>query len=664
MPSIRTQLPRSFAAFLGRFARLTEVQERGIPPILAGKDTLLCAPTATGKTEAYAAPLVERVMAGSRKTVLILMVSPTRALANDLKRRLEARMDQVGVPFGRYTGEHKERTEGKLPAVLVTTPEALDSLLARRPRVLRDLVGVVLDEIHILDGTPRGDQLRILLHRLEQVTERPFQRVAASATVAAPEDLAARYLREAEIVATGGSRRIRAKAFHGFGLDDVARHLNAIAKQGFRKILCFCNARNGVELYAAGLQNRTAFGDKVYPHHGSLARRVRERTERLFLEAPAAVCVATLTLELGIDIGTVDYVLLLGVPPSVENLTQRIGRGSRRGDTIRVGYVYTHEGERLLYRVLFSRGAKGNFCNDPYSFRPGVLVQQAMICAGAEDYVTTRRMDEISPPDIRARYAPGFSGALLDRMAEKDLLESVGRGRYVLSEASDRKYVRGVLHSNIASAPDLPVVDRLTGEIVAEIAARAEGDSRKLQIAGAGRREVRNVDGRLLTDSAPGGEPARFQSQPLAGMAFHLAREIAIELGAKPNQLVQRRGGGGFILLHGLGTVGGLLLREALTPVVGKARIGEVTPITMQLVKPLDRIIPPDESHAAGLLSSRERRLASLAGMGPYHRVLPASVGLQALREATFLDGVLDFISRAELVHEESLPAPRVWEIL
>jgi len=661
---MRAQLPRTFGAFLGRFAHPTEVQTRGIPPILAGKDTLLCAPTATGKTEAYAAPLVERVLAGPKGGVRLLLVSPTRALANDLKRRLEVRMDDVGVPFGRYTGEHKERAAGKLPIVVVTTPEALDSLLARRPRTLRDLVGVVLDEIHILDGTPRGDQLRILLHRLERVTERPVQRVAASATVAAPEDLAARYLSEAEIVATGGSRTIRAKAFDGAGLDDVARHLNAIARQGFRKVLCFCNSRNDVERFAAGLRNRTAFGDKVYPHHGSLARRVRERTERLFLESTAAVCAATLTLELGIDIGTVDYVLLLGVPPSVENLTQRIGRGSRRGDTIRVGYACAHPGEELLYRVLFSLSASGRFCADPYAFRPGVFVQQAMVLAGAEDYVTARRLDAISPPEIRSGLPAHFSRELLAHLAEKKLLESAGRGRYVLSEAADRKYERGVLHSNIDSGQDLPVVDRLTGEIVGEVAPREGRDSRRLQIAGAGRREVRIANGRLLTDGAAGGEPARFQSRPLPGMAFHLAREIAGELGAKPNQLVLRRGGGGFILLHGLGAVGGLLLRESLTPVVGKARIGDVTPITLQLSKPIDRIEPPEKALAAGLLASRERRLAALAGMGPYHRFLPKTVRLQALRGAVHLDGVLDFLSRAALIKEEHRAAPRVWELL
>src|SRR5690606_26195628 len=152
-------------AFLGRFPRATEVQELAIPHVLVGRDVLISAPTASGKTEAYAAPAVERIGATRQGSPALLLVSPTRALANDLKRRLEGPLFDVKVPFGRYTGEHKERVDGALPEVVVTTPEALDSLLARRAKLLSGVRTVVLDEIHVLDGSGRGDQLRVLLQR-------------------------------------------------------------------------------------------------------------------------------------------------------------------------------------------------------------------------------------------------------------------------------------------------------------------------------------------------------------------------------------------------------------------------------------------------------------------------------------------------------------------
>ncbi|MBI4880451.1 MAG: DEAD/DEAH box helicase, partial [Planctomycetes bacterium] len=197
---VRDLLPRTLNAFFGRFANFTSVQEQAIPALLGGRDALLCAPTASGKTEAYAAPLVERMLGAPRCPYRILFISPTRALANDLKRRLEERMAQLGVAFGRHTGEHKERVEGHPPEVAVMTPESLDSLLARRAAALAGVISVVLDEVHVLDGTPRGDHARLLLHRLDQCAAARPQRVAASATVDRPAEVAGRYLREALVV--------------------------------------------------------------------------------------------------------------------------------------------------------------------------------------------------------------------------------------------------------------------------------------------------------------------------------------------------------------------------------------------------------------------------------------------------------------------------------
>jgi len=108
---VRDLLPRTFPAFLGRFPRLTAIQEEGVPAILAGRDVLLAAPTATGKTEAYAAPLAEHILEGERAPFSVLIVSPTRALANDLKRRLEERMAHVGVTFGATPGSTRNGWE-------------------------------------------------------------------------------------------------------------------------------------------------------------------------------------------------------------------------------------------------------------------------------------------------------------------------------------------------------------------------------------------------------------------------------------------------------------------------------------------------------------------------------------------------------------------------
>ena len=106
----RELLPATLGPWFGRFDAPTEVQRRGVPPIRAGRDVLLCSATASGKTEAFAAPAAELVRETVGGPATALFVAPTRALCNDLKRRLEGPMQRVDVSFGRYTGEHKERT--------------------------------------------------------------------------------------------------------------------------------------------------------------------------------------------------------------------------------------------------------------------------------------------------------------------------------------------------------------------------------------------------------------------------------------------------------------------------------------------------------------------------------------------------------------------------
>ena len=233
-----------------------------------------------------------------------------------------------------------------------------------------------------------------------------------------------------------------------------------------------------------------------------------------------------------------------------------------------------------------------------------------------------------------------------------------------MSEAEDRKYDRGLLHGNIASPRDIKVVDRLTGDEVGGIASGRGTDMERLQIGGMGRRGVMEDGDRLLTDAAPGGVPARFTSRPLPGMTFRLARAVAAELGVGDGQVVQRRSGDGFSIVHGLGTAGSLLLRQCLIPVVGKARINRLTPITVHLLRPLEALPRPTDADLSILLTSRERGLASMAAMGPFHRFLPGDMRRRAVRAATYLDGVVRFLADAEFIREDDKPAPGVWDLL
>ncbi|MCA9320262.1 MAG: DEAD/DEAH box helicase [Planctomycetes bacterium] len=648
----RDFLPRSWNAFFGQFHTLTPIQTQAIEPILAGRDVLLSAPTASGKTEAFAAPAAEIVLAApKREGLLVLIVSPTRALANDLKRRLESRFDALGVRFGRYTGEHKERIDGRMPDVAVTTPEALDSILARRPQIVRDLRLIVLDEIHVLDGTPRGDQLRVLLHRLDLVTERRPQRLAASATIDTPDALGARYLEDAVITQAQGARRIAARPFAGRGPVEMQAHLRFLAGEGFRKVLVFCRRRADVEIYASALTDRCVFDDLVFAHHGSLARPERERTERRFLESKAAVCFATMTLEMGIDIGSVDYVILASPPADVASLLQRIGRGGRRTDEARAGYLVASPAEDHRYRSMFRAGARSELLGRPYGFRPSVLAQQALIIAGADGWVDTASLRRAVPTHIWKESAPLEAQSLLDALVEAELLEDPRGGRYVLAAESELRYERGSLHANIAGDQGAAVIDRLTGDVLGHL--DLEGQHR-VNVAGKGRVVIKQDQDRVLTDRSDIAATPQFRSRGAPSTSFALARRTIEDLKIPPGTIAQWPHGDATILLHGMGSVGAHLLTRLLRDQNAKLSIEKSSPFCHVLSKPLTKLPVLEGAWLDRFVKDQAGRLAKTLSMGPFHALLPVEVREAAVSRAGGLDLLTAFLATATL----SRPTP------
>jgi ATP-dependent Lhr-like helicase len=154
--------------------------------VLEGGDVLILAGTGSGKTEAVLAPLAQRWLPAMRREggCTILYVTPTRALANDLLRRIEPPMEALGLRVGVRHGERNDLSRARKPDLLITTPESLDVLLTGRDAALQSVRGVVLDEIHLLYNTQRGFQLGVLLKRLDAFTGTVCQVVGLSATVA------------------------------------------------------------------------------------------------------------------------------------------------------------------------------------------------------------------------------------------------------------------------------------------------------------------------------------------------------------------------------------------------------------------------------------------------------------------------------------------------
>ena len=384
--TLKNRLPRTWGAFFGRYGSFTSVQSAAIPLLLDGENVVLCAATASGKTEAALAPLIEHHLPPVRPTSLtILYLLPTRALINDLARRLAAPLDMLRVSCAVKTRDLDSFDPRHPSDLLLTTPESLDALLASETKALVGLRAIVIDELHVFDGTVRGDQLRVLLNRLRQVRvhaarvgdadAETIQYVALSATLPQPMIAAARYFPAAQVVRINSQRPITLEkiALDTASPSGLLDYLDTFHQRGWRKALVFCNTRAEVEAYASAVRDANSpFGEAVYVHYSNLERERRREIEAQFAHAEAALCFASSTLELGIDIGDIDVTLLIGAPGSAAAFTQRVGRANRRQQTARAVCFYRTPLESLLFEALL---------NLPESlasaaFRPSIAVQQ------------------------------------------------------------------------------------------------------------------------------------------------------------------------------------------------------------------------------------------------------------------------------------------------
>ncbi|PRY95632.1 ATP-dependent Lhr-like helicase [Hasllibacter halocynthiae] len=319
-----------------------EMLERKDDPAL-----LLIAPTGGGKTLAGFLPTLVELEDGAHEGIHTIYVSPLKALANDIKRNLATPIAEMALPIrvedrtGDTSQTRRKRQRADPPHVLLTTPESLALLLSYEdaPRIFRGLRRVIVDEIHALAENKRGDQLMLLLGRLQTLVP-GMRRVGLSATVEDPEAMADR-LRfhpdpctivladpgpEPDIAMltspdpppwAGGGGRYAIPAI----LDEVRRHTTT---------LIFHNTRAQAEIFFHALWLANEDDLPIGIHHGSLSREQRQRVEAAMAEGELRAIVCTASLDLGIDWGDVDLVIQIGAPKNVKRLVQRIGRANHR----------------------------------------------------------------------------------------------------------------------------------------------------------------------------------------------------------------------------------------------------------------------------------------------------------------------------------------------
>jgi ATP-dependent helicase Lhr and Lhr-like helicase len=539
-PALEPFSPAVRAWFATSFPEPTAPQVQGWPAIAAGRHTLVCAPTGTGKTLAAFLWGIDRLVTAPppedrlRRTRL-LYLSPLRALAFDVEKNLRSPLvgiglaaERLGVGFtaptvGMRTGDTVARERQALvrhpPDLLITTPESLYLMLTSSAReTLRGVEAVIVDEIHALAPTKRGAHLALSLERLEALCEVPPQRIGLSATQRPLEEVA-RFLggfgapgepRPVTIVDAGIRKPLQLEVV--VPVEDMGelgrtveppsgpasvgpvrksiwpsvypRILQQVLEH--RSTIVFCNARRLAERLAARLNELAeseglvpaGSGELVKAHHGSLAREQRVVIEDQLKRGELRALVATSSLELGIDMGAVDLVIQVESPGAVSRGLQRIGRAGHSVGEPSKGSIYPkHRGDLLEAAVVARRMHEGAIEATRYLRNPlDVLAQQVVAATAVEPW---------ADQDLRAlvRRAAGFtelSDELFDNVL--DLLA----GRYPSEEF-------GELRPRV-------VWDRVAGVV------RGRDGAKRLAVTSGGTIPDRGLFGVFLPDGTRVGE--------------------------------------------------------------------------------------------------------------------------------------------------------------
>lgn len=466
--------------FLSRFGSATEPQIEGWPHILARKATLISAPTGSGKTLAAFLvcidKLVRKALDGKlSETTEVLYISPLKALSNDVQKNLEGPLAEIvalakergydmpdirtAVRTGDTLPAERQSMLKKPPHILVTTPESLYILLTadKSRKNLESVRTIIVDEIHAVADDKRGSHLALSLERLDALCDKKPVRIGLSATQK-PIELVAQFLvgsdRPQPIIVSVGQKRTLDLSIQSLGqpLGAVCSNemweeiYDKIAKytETHRSVLVFVNTRKLSERMAFQLAERLG-EEAVAAHHGSLSRKLRLNAESRLKAGTLKVLVATASLELGIDIGSVDLVCLVSSPRSIAASLQRIGRaGHWRGATPKGRIFATTRDELVECAAIIKAIREGDLDRLQIPDAPiDILAQQIVatccteewneddlynMCRSAYPY---KELTRETFSDVMQMLADGFEGRSVRFGAylHRDRINNVVRGR-------------------------------------------------------------------------------------------------------------------------------------------------------------------------------------------------------------------------------------------
>jgi ATP-dependent helicase Lhr and Lhr-like helicase len=559
---------------------LRPLQRDAVQPVLRGDDALLLAPTAGGKTEAAAFPVLTRMSDEGWTGLSVIYLCPLKALLNNLLPRLEV--------YGAWAGRRVALWHGDTPAsrrkamltdppdLLLTTPESLESMLVSTGvdhRQFADLRAVIVDEVHAFGAGDRGWHLLAVLERLSRIAGRPLQRIGLSATVGNPAELLT-WLQGSEAgkrpgvvvapeaVTEGGAvstvrsdeSRTAATASPAEGADIQLDYVGSVenaakviaALYRGEKRLVFCDSKRLVEQLGARLRE---LGVTTYLIHASLSLDERRRAEQAFAEGRDCVIVSTSALELGIDVGDLDRVIQVNAPLTVAAFLQRLGRSGRRPGTRRnCLFLALDEDDLLLAAGLLLAWSRGFV--EPVAAPPSprhITAQQLLALCLQEGQVGERTWQEWLPlPALTDSASPIASYLVAHGYLDSD------NGMLFIGPEAERRFGHRhfmALMAVFTAPPEFTVLhgrDELGRVDPSLLADRVEGP--RLLLLGGRSWRVTWTDWkrrRCFVEPAEDGGRARWLSDGVGGISYEIARSMRdVLLGAEVPVTLTRRASG------------------------------------------------------------------------------------------------------------------------
>lgn len=538
-------------AIVGRlgWSALRPVQELAGEALLDGKNALILAPTAGGKTEAAIFPFLAGMIEQPPFGMALLYVAPLRALLNNQAERLGRYAEMIGLRrflwHGDVGGSARQRFLRDPAEILMTTPESLEVMLLS-PRVperalFSGLRYVVIDEIHALAGSDRGAQLMSVLERIGDLATADVQRAGLSATVGNPAALL-RWLqgtseREGVVVdpaRTAARRQILvAERNDPEQLAEDAAHL---AKGG--KSLFFCQSRRTTEGVAEAMRR---YGTRVFVHHSSVSREERALAEAEFHSGADSCIVCTSTLELGIDIGDLDRVLQANAPDTVGSFLQRLGRTGRREGQVANTTFLCDNPEAVLQAAALVALAKRGWVEDVTFGRRSwaVLIHQLLAMAlgghgsGPQGVTWEAAWAHLSRiPDFFGIHRAEFDRLMDWLLADESL--RLASGRLVLGPKAEHRFGRRnfmELYAVFSSVQSYTVQTREgqpIGSLAQDFVDRLQDDVSCFLLAGRPWvvLEVRHDDRRVVVELAPKGREPTWGGILPRFLGFEVCQEV------------------------------------------------------------------------------------------------------------------------------------------